>query len=88
MPLKKYLSEPGITPEAARAMMDAFAIASARLNELGLKTSTTALAQRLSTLVNEGQTDAARLAEALLDSFLSKENNEPNALTHVSKARD
>lgn len=68
-------------------MMDAFAVASARLDELGLNTNPTSLAQRLSTLVNEGETDATRLAEALLESFI-KQNNEPNAGRRVFKGHD
>jgi hypothetical protein len=73
MPLKKYLNDPGMAPETARAMMDAY---EAVLNAIVAKgisgVSTTAIAQKLSNLVHEGETDAVRLAEAILKGLRPK----------------
>lgn len=69
MPLKKYLNETGIAPEVARAMVDAFATVIARMKVLGLKPDPASIAQRVSSLAHAGETDAARLAEAVLRSF-------------------
>jgi hypothetical protein len=72
MPLKRYLDEPGITPEAARAMTEAFATVTAKLKELGLGIPAATVAQKLLHLAHEGEADAASLAAAVLEAFLPK----------------
>lgn len=71
MPLTKYIKD-GMAPEVARAMVDAFATVTNRLNELGHETSPTSIAQKLSTLIHEGETDAVKLAEAVLAAFIPR----------------
>lgn len=68
MPINKYLNDPSIGADAAKVMSDAYETVLNAIATRGIRgVSTAAIAQKLSRLVHEGETDIARLTEAILE---------------------
>ena len=73
MPIRKYIDH-SITPEVAKAMMKAYALACQTLEENGLNNiSTQALAAKISALAHAGESDAKRLADLAMTEILQRQ---------------